>query len=228
MRMARNGSGRDPMTAETQTPDRTLDGGAMLLPDGRLSAVKDAPIGGQAVLEGVMMRGVRTWAVAVRKPVEENGHHDDDHHAHVAIAPTVGLDGAVTLPGEHLEDASGNGALGEIEVHTESFDPWIKRHRLLRMPIVRGVAALVESLKIGFRALGLSANAQLGEEEEELSGKAWGATIFLSLLFAVALFFVLPVTIANFWKDSLGSSIVFVIVEKLIRISIFIGYLWVI
>jgi uncharacterized protein YqhQ len=223
----RNESGRYPMTAETQTPDRTLDGGAMLLPDGRLSGGKDAPIGGQAVLEGVMMRGVRTWAVAVRKPVEENGHHDGEHpHPHVAIAPTAGLDGALALPGEHLEDGSPNGRLGEIEVHTESFVPWVKQHRILRLPIVRGVAALVESLKIGFRALGLSANAQLGEEEEELSGKAWGATIFISLLFAVALFFVLPVTIANFWKDSLGSSVMFVIVEKLIRISIFLGYLW--
>jgi len=51
-------------------------------------------------------------------------------------------------------------------------------------------------------------------------------TIGLSLLFSVGLFFVLPVTIANFWKDSLGSSVLFVLVEKLIRIAIFLGYLW--
>ena len=91
---------------------------------------------------------------------------------------------------------------------------------------MRGVVALGESLKIGFRALGISANAQLAEEEEELSGRAWGVTIAISLLFAVGLFFVLPVTIANFWKDSLGNSVLFVVVEKLIRISIFLGYLW--
>ncbi len=117
---------------------------------------------------------------------------------------------------------------GEIDVQVESFEPWIRKRRAFRLPIVRGVVALVESLKIGFRALGISANAQLGPEEEELSSRAWGFTIALSLIFAVGLFFVLPVTIANFWKDSLGSSVLFVIVEKLIRISIFLGYLWVI
>jgi uncharacterized protein YqhQ len=90
------------------------------------------------------------------------------------------------------------------------------------------VIALVESLKIGFRALGIAANAQLGDEEEQLSSRAWGLTIGLSLVFAVGLFFVLPVTIANFWKDSLGNSVLFVVVEKLIRISIFLGYIWVI
>jgi uncharacterized protein YqhQ len=93
---------------------------------------------------------------------------------------------------------------------------------------VRGVVALAESMKIGFRALGIAANAQLGEEEEELSGRAWGITIGISVVFAVGLFFVLPVTIANFWKDELGSSVLFVVVEKLIRITIFLGYLVVI
>src|SRR5207247_5843044 len=112
--------------------------------------------------------------------------------------------------GKHGEIApSGNGdsaaPLGEIEVHVERFEPWIRRHRAWRLPIVRGVVALVESLKIGFRALGISANAQLDEEEgEELSGRAWGITIALSILFAVGLFFVLPLTIAHVWKDSLG------------------------
>ena len=48
----------------------------------------------------------------------------------------------------------------------------------------------------------------------------------MSLLFAVGLFFILPVTIANFWKDSLGNSVMFVVVEKLIRVAIFLGYLW--
>ena len=48
-------------------------------------------------------------------------------------------------------------------------------------------------------------------------------TIAVSLLFAVGLFFVLPVTIANFWKDSLGNSVTFVVVEKLIRIAIFLA-----
>jgi uncharacterized protein YqhQ len=225
------------MSAEAETRD-TAAPDAIRLPDGRLMSGKDAPIGGQAVLEGVMMRGVSTWAVAVRKPVNPPGADGDraelepgsgngvagngaGAHETGPIAPAAGLDGAI----------AGNGApaaagLGEIDVHVESFEPAMRRHRAYRLPVVRGVVALVESLKIGFRALGMSANAQLPEEEEELSGRAWGLTIAISLLFAVGLFFVLPVTVANFWKDSLGNSVTFVVVEKLIRISIFLLYLW--
>jgi uncharacterized protein YqhQ len=173
-----------------------------------------------------MMRGVSTWAVAVRKPVDGAGPNRDEDHEAVAIAPAAGLDGAAVVAGN---GATGEApALGEIEVHSEPFSSWIKRRRLYRLPVIRGVVALVESLKIGFRALSISANAQLGDDDDEISSRAWGFTVFLSLLFAVGLFFVLPVTIANFWKDSLGSSVLFVIVEKLIRISIFLGYIWVI
>ena len=81
-------------------------------------------IGGQAVLEGVMMRGPRNWAVAVRKP--------DGEIAHVARA----------------------------------IDPLMARHWALRLPIVRGVVALGESLAIGFRALSVSANYAADEEAE--------------------------------------------------------------
>src|SRR6187397_263922 len=94
------------------------------LPDGALMAQRDAPVGGQAILEGVMMRGVSTWAAAVRTPE------------------------------------------GEIEVSSEPVVSWAKRHRLLRLPVVRGVVALAESLKIGFRALAFSANAQIAEDED--------------------------------------------------------------
>jgi uncharacterized protein YqhQ len=210
-------------------------GAEVRLSDGRLMPAKDAPIGGQAVLEGVMMRGVSTWAVAVRAPVEtapQNGS-SNGHHDHLVEEIEVGAEAAAsTLAG--VGPAAGNGAigteaeeaLGEIEVHTESFEPAMKRRRIYRLPIVRGVVALYESLKIGMKALGISANAQLEEPDDEISGKTWGFTIFLSLAFAIGLFFVLPVTVANFWKDELGSSVTFVIVEKLIRISIFLGYLW--
>src|SRR6187431_1859114 len=124
------------------------------MPDGRPVASKDAPIGGQAVLEGVMMRGVSTWAVAVRNPE------------------------------------------GEVEVTSEPLVSWAKRHRLLRLPVIRGVVALGESLKIGFRALAISANAQLvgeDDEPEEIGGFTWGLTIVLSLALAIGLFFVVPV-----------------------------------
>src|SRR6185437_9046494 len=192
------------------------------------SASKDAPIGGQAVLEGVMMRGVSTWAVAVRKPPKENLPDESDNGAVATIAPAAGLEGVVIASHEVADVDPATAPLGEIETHTERFVSWIKKRRAFRLPIVRGVVALAESLKIGFRALGIAANAQLGDTEEELSGRAWGVTIGISLLFAVGLFFVLPVTIANFWKDSLGSSVLFVVVEKLIRITIFLAYLWLI
>src|ERR1044072_2964599 len=83
--------------------------------------------GGQAVLEGVMMRGPSNWSVAVRKP--------DGEIAHVS---------------RHIESP-------------------MKRHRLARLPVVRGIFALGESLAIGFRALAISANyaAPGGGEESE-------------------------------------------------------------
>src|SRR5881275_2825076 len=101
---------------------------------------RDAPVGGQAVLEGVMMRGVSTWAVAVRKP-----------------SPEQLADGHEMEPTE--------AALGEIEVVSEPLVSIVKRHRALRLPLIRGVAALGESLSIGFKALGISANAQIEPSE---------------------------------------------------------------
>jgi uncharacterized protein YqhQ len=230
------------MSADPTTPAASGNGAPeptseVMLADGRVMSAKDAPIGGQAVLGGVMMRGVSTWAVAVRVPNEiaaakaaANGAGNGDHHlgeeAEIALEAA-----ATTLAG--AGPASGNGALGAdgaalgpVEITTESFQPAMKKRRLYRLPIVRGVVALVESLKIGMKALGISANAQLEEPDDEISGRTWGFTIFLSLLFAIGLFFVLPVTVANFWKDDVGSSVGFVVLEKLIRIGIFLGYLY--
>jgi uncharacterized protein YqhQ len=230
------------MSADPTTPAPGGEGASgpvteVMLADGRVMSGRDAPVGGQAVLEGVMMRGVSTWAVAVRVPhdlatarASTNGATNGDRHlleeAEVALEAA-----ATTVTG--VGPASGNGALGAedeplgpIEIHSESFESAMKRRRLWRLPIVRGVVALGESLKIGMKALGISANAQLEDPDEELSGKTWGFTIFLSLVFAVGLFFVLPVTVANFWKDDVGSSVGFVVLEKLIRISIFLGYLY--
>jgi uncharacterized protein YqhQ len=171
-------------------------------PDGVLTAQKDAPVGGQAVLEGVMMRGVSTWAVAVRKPLPEQ----------------LGEDGE-GLP-------AGEAARGEIAVESFPLVSWTKRHRAFRWPVIRGVVALVESLAIGFRALGISANAQLGEEEEPISGGIWAGTVVAALALAVGLFFVVPVGITSLFKDRLGSAFLFWLVEGLLRTTIFLGYLW--
>ena len=172
------------------------------LQDGTLIAGRDAPVGGQAVLEGVMMRGVSTWAVAVRVPTADQ------------------LRG-----GRRLE--SDEAAEGEIEVQSFPLVSVLKRHGWLRWPIVRGVVALAESLKIGFRALNISANAQLPEGEEPISKGTWAGTVILALALAIGLFFLLPVGLTNvFFKDSLPNSVAFVIVEKVIRIAIFLTYLW--
>ena len=163
----------------------------------------DAPIGGQAVLEGVMMRGVSTWAVAVRAPAAEQ-----------------------IAGGRELEPEEA--ALGEIEIHSEPLVSWTRRHRLLRLPVIRGVVALVESLKIGFRALAISANAQLSEDQGEIGGKTWAGTVAASLIFGIALFFLLPAGITSLFGDALPNSLVFVIVEKVIRIGVFLLYIWLI
>jgi uncharacterized protein YqhQ len=95
--------------------------------------------------------------------------------------------------------------------------------------VIRGVVALGESLKIGFRALAISANAQLEEDErgetEEIGGWVWGLTIALSLALAIGLFFVIPVGLTSLVKDQLGSAFLFWLVEGVLRTAIFIGYL---
>ena len=94
--------------------------------------------------------------------------------------------------------------------------------------MIRGVVALAESLKIGFKALGISANAQLPEDEKQIGGGTWGATVAFAMLFAVGLFFLLPAGITSLFGGALPGSVVFVIVEKVIRIAIFLGYIWLI
>jgi uncharacterized protein YqhQ len=169
------------------------------LPDGELVASRDLPVGGQAVLEGVMMRGVSSWAVAVRKPLPEE----------------VGDQGVDPETGAH----------GEIEVERFPLTSVLKRHRILRLPIVRGVVALGESLGIGFKALNISANAQVPEDEGEITGVMWFGTVLLAVLFAVGLFFVVPVGLTSLVKDQLDSAFLFWLVEGVLRTGIFLGYL---
>ena len=171
---------------------------------GQLDAQRDAPVGGQAVLEGVMMRGVSNWAVAVRKPSAEQLR--EDHRS--------------------PEEA----ALGEIEVRSFPLRSALQRHRLLRLPIIRGVVALGGSLAIGFRALEVSANAQLPPEEEaeepqEIPAALWVGTIVLALVLAIVLFFLVPVGLTSLIKGELSSSVLFWLVEGIVRTVIFLGYM---
>jgi uncharacterized protein YqhQ len=183
--------------------------------DGELSAQRDAPVGGQAVLEGVMMRGVSNWAVAVRKPSAEQ-------LAEGELGP---------------EEA----AQGEIEVTTLPLDSAMRRHRILRLPILRGVVALGGSMAIGFRALEVSANAQLppeektqkpgedsaedSEETQEIPRAIWAGTVVVAIVLAIVLFFLIPVGLTSLIKNQLGSSVLFWVVEGVIRTTLFLGYM---
>jgi uncharacterized protein YqhQ len=91
--------------------------------------------------------------------------------------------------------------------------------------VIRGVAALIESLGIGLRALGISANAQLPEAEQQITGGAWAGTMVVAVVFAIGLFFVVPVGLTSLIKHQLGSSVLFWTVEGVLRTSIFLGYL---
>ena len=144
--------------------------------------------GGQAVLEGVMMRGPSCWAVAIRTPE------------------------------------------GGIEEVVKDVSSPMRRHRIWRLPVIRGVIALGESLAIGFRALAISANyaaQEEGDEEGQPSTELSRAQLLFAFAvaigFALLLFKVSPALISN-WLPIEGTTW-FVIVEGVIRVAIFIAYL---
>ena len=146
-----------------------------------------AAYGGQAVLEGVMMRSPTHWAVAVRTPAGE-------------IAQVVN---DVTSPQQ--------------------------RHRIWRLPVIRGVVALGESLAIGFRALAISANyaaQEEGDDGEVTTQISRGHIIFsfiIAIGFALMLFKVGPALLTSWLPvEDTGS---FVIVEGVIRVGVFIAYI---
>jgi uncharacterized protein YqhQ len=145
-------------------------------------------VGGQAVLEGVMMRGPSNWAVAVRKP---------------------------------------NGSIAQV---CRPIDSPMARHRIWRLPVVRGVIALGESLAIGFRALAISANYAAEEDSEEAEAElSRGALIFafaIAIGFAVSIFKIGPALLADLLPISSGGW--FVLVEGAIRVAVFVVYLSVI
>ena len=143
--------------------------------------------GGQAVLEGVMMRGPSTWTVAVRKP---------------------------------------NGEIAEV---SKDITSPMQRRRIWRLPVVRGVVALGESLAIGFRALAISANyaAQDPESDEDVATEiSRGAIIFsftIAIGFALMLFKVGPALLTS-WLP-IDDDGLFVVIEGLIRVAVFIAYI---
>lgn len=144
-------------------------------------------IGGQAVIEGVLMRAPQSMAIAVRRPD------------------------------------------GEIVVKRDRVVPLSERFPVLKLPLVRGAVALFSSLVIGIKALSFSANAAMaeGEKQEELTPLAMGGTMAVALLFGVLLFFVLPLYLTKLLVPVIGdSNLVFNLVDGLIRVLVFLLYVY--
>jgi uncharacterized protein YqhQ len=145
--------------------------------------------GGQAVIEGVMMRGFDRWAVAVRRPT-----------------------GDIWLECHETSDLPRR-------------KPWLTR------PMLRGCFALVDSLTIGMKALGISATQALEEEErEEMGTGTVGASMLLALAIFVGIFIFLPSAgtkgVDALIGNVMGDGVWFHLVESAVRIVIFLAYLW--
>lgn len=137
--------------------------------------------GGQAVIEGVMIRGPKSFAVACRNP-----------------------EGEIVVRREAL-----GGAYSGI---------------VRRIPFIRGVIVLWETLALGIKALTFSSAVQLGEDEEEIGGPAMWIIAGLSLAFAAVIFFAGPLFIADWLDDALGSHLLVVFVEGVIRLGVVVAY----
>jgi uncharacterized protein YqhQ len=117
---------------------------------------------------------------------------------------------------------------GELDLKSERFRSVTRRSKLFRLPIIRGALSLGETLWLGMKALTLSTNIALGEEED-LSKKEIAATLGFALVLGLGLFLVAPVLgtkgIGSFLGTSIENPILFNLVEGALRIAIFIAYL---
>ena len=164
--------------------------------------MKYSGIGGQAVMEGVMMKNQDRYAVAVRKP---------DH---------------------------------QIDVKVENYRSTIKSEKIRHLPIVRGVVNFVESLVLGMSTLMYSASffedeeednkkknlseeerKKLEEKEKKQEKALMGGTVTFSIVFALALFFALPYFLSGFFHKVIASETLIALIEGLIRLAIFLGYI---
>jgi len=156
--------------------------------------------GGQAVIEGVMMRGAHKVAIAVRNPK------------------------------------------GEIVVHEQPLNAQLYRGRIPKTPFIRGLVGLWDALGLGTRALMWSADVAVSEEEEEISfnGPIGFATLAVSLIFGIGLFFVVPTlgaSVVGNWLNLSGADattstewghFLINVIEGVIRLVLLVGYIWLI
>jgi len=145
--------------------------------------VSEIRYGGQAVIEGVMMRGARNMAVAVRKPS------------------------------------------GEILVHSEPLPAGLYNSPVGRLPFVRGLTMLWDTMVLGTRTLMFSADAALAEEEVQFSGPMMWGTMGVSLLFGMGLFVAVPTFLIGLVDRLIASPLLSNLAEGLVRVAIFVAYL---
>ena len=147
--------------------------------------MKYSGVGGQAVMEGIMMRNADKYAVAVRKPDKE------------------------------------------IDVQTFEYKGLIKNEKVKNVPIIRGVLNFVDSMYLGMTSLLHSAEffAEEGEKIDVEKEKAMmGWTVVLAIVLAIGIFFVLPYLISLFFQSFIQSRFVITLLEGVVRLAIFIGY----
>ena len=159
-----------------------------------LESGEETLVGGQAVLEGVMMRSPHAWGIAVRKPS------------------------------------------GEIVTHSESLERPSERHKWMGWPVVRGVMTLGNAMTLGFRALKFSANAALDEippneqgKKMEITGWMAGVNMAFSIAFFIFMYKYLPLLATTELKKVnpvFGQQFVFNLVDGLIRIAMFLLFVW--
>jgi uncharacterized protein YqhQ len=159
-----------------------------------LESGEETLVGGQAVLEGVMMRSPHAWAIAVRKPS------------------------------------------GEVATHSEPLERPSEKHKWMGWPIVRGVMTLGYAMTLGFRALRFSANVALDQipaddkgKKVEISGWVAALNIALSLGFFIFMYKFLPLAAATELKrvnPLFGNAIIFNLVDGIIRIALFLLFIW--
>ena len=160
-----------------------------------LEGGEETLVGGQAVLEGVMMRSPHAWAIACRKPS------------------------------------------GEISTHSEPLERLSERHKWMGWPMVRGVMTLGQAMSLGFRALKFSANVALDElqadqpQEKKIQVSGWVAAVnvILSLGFFIFMYKFVPLVAATELKKVnplFGEQIIFNLVDGIIRIALFLLFIW--
>lgn len=168
-----------------------------------LESGEETLVGGQAVLEGVMMRSPHAWGIAVRKPSQdENG-------------------------------------TGEIVCHSEPLERPSDKHKWMGWPLVRGVITLGYAMKLGFRALKFSADVAVDgaqteagvkpEDKFEISGWMFAVNIIFSLGFFILMYKYLPLlatTELTKFNPIFRSQIMFNVVDGVIRLLLFLGFIW--